>query len=100
MKKRKKRKAKLPGNMDVWTVAVGNINPLNPASRAAVKFIAELEGMVAVHPAPPHGTLILFDSKNNAIRGMNLMHSVGIQTGDNICRGRIDGDTVVMGGEA
>ena len=82
----------------VWTVAVGNFNPLMKASRDAVKFIKDLEGLVAVHPCYPNGTLLLFDSKNNAKGARNLMQAKGIQTGRNICRGWINGDTLEMEG--
>ena len=82
----------------VYTVAVGNFNPLMQASREAVKFIKELKGLVAVHPHYPNGTLLLFDSKANAERARKLMQAKGIQVGRNICRGCINGDTLEMEG--
>lgn len=82
----------------VWSVAVGNFNPFNKASREAVQFIKGLEGLVAVHPHYPRGTLLLFDSKNNAKGARNLMEAKGIQCGRNICRGCINGDTLEMEG--
>lgn len=82
----------------VWTVAVGNFNPLMKASRDAIGFISGLEGLVAVHPHYPNGTLLLFDSLNNAKGARNLMEAKGIQTGRNICRGCINGDTLEMEG--
>lgn len=80
----------------VYTVAVGNFNPLMKASRDAVGFISGLEGIVAVHPHYPNGTLLLFDSKANAKRAKMLMQAKGIHCGTNIGCGWIDGDTLVL----
>ena len=80
----------------VWTVAVGNINPIKKTSREAVKFIKGLEGLVAVHPVYPKGTLLLFDSENNAKGARSLMEAQGIQCGRNICHGWINGNTLEM----
>lgn len=82
----------------VWTVAVGNVNPFLKASREAVKIIKGLNGLVAVHPHYPDGTLLLFDSENNAKGARNLMEAKGIKCGRNICRGWINGDTLEMEG--
>lgn len=69
----------------VYTVATGNVNPLVKASREAVKFIKKLDGFVGVHPEPPHGTLWLFKTENQAKKARNKMEAHGIQTGNNIC---------------
>lgn len=82
----------------VWTVATGNFNPFMKASREAVKFIRDLDGLVGVHPHYPRGTLLLFDSLNNAKGARNLMEAKGIKCGNNICRGWINGDTLEMEG--
>ena len=71
--------------MKAWSVAVGNINPLQKKSRDAVKYIKTLKGLVGVQPNYPHGTLIFFDTENNAKIARNLMNAKGIQTGTNIC---------------
>ena len=76
--------------MKAYTVAVGNINPLNRGSRRTVKFISKLKGLLGVHPCPPDGTLILFDTENNAKIARNEMNAVGILTGCNICEVEID----------
>lgn len=76
--------------MKVWTVAVGNVNPFNRKSRKAVKFIAKRKGLIGVHPHYPDGTLILFDTENNAKIARNEMNAVGILTGSNICEVEID----------
>lgn len=79
---------KKPNEIDVWTVAVGNlpniIQALDPNTRKAVDFICKLEGFLGFHPVPPHGTLCIFKSKNLAIRAKNLMNAEDIQTGFNI----------------
>ena len=76
--------------MKVWSVAVGNINPLQKASRDAVKYISKLKGFVGFFPHYPNGTLCFFDTENNAKIGRNKMELKGIQTGRNICEMDID----------
>lgn len=80
----------------VWSVSTGRVNPLLKRSREAVNYIMALEGFVGAYPVQPHGTLWFFDSKNNAKGARNLMEAKGIQTGRNICRGWIDGETLHM----
>lgn len=76
--------------MKVYTVAVGNVDPTNRRSIKAVEYIAKLKGLVGVHPHYPDGTLILFDTENNAKIARNMMNAKGIQTGRNICEVEID----------
>ena len=71
--------------MKAWSVAVGNINPLQKESREAVKYIKGLKGFVGVYPHYPHGTFMFFDTENNAKIARNMMDAKGIQTGKNIC---------------
>ena len=79
--------------MKVWSVAIGNVNPLMKESREAVKFIKTLKGFKGVFPHYPHGTLIFFETENTAKRARNIMESKGIQTGTNICEFEIGGDS-------
>ncbi len=71
-----------------YTVAVGNL-PMPPfikkETRQAIEFINELPGFVGFYPHWPNGTLCVFRTKNDAIRGKNEMQGKGIQTGINIC---------------
>ena len=76
--------------MKAYTVAVGNFDPRKKRSRQAVEFIKTLDGLIGVHPRPPYGTLILFDSENNAKIAKNLIEAKGIHTGRNICECEID----------
>ena len=78
--------------MKVWSVAVGNINPLDKASVDAVDYISRLKGFVGFYPHYPQGTLCMFETENDAKRGRNLMGIEGIQTGHNICEFEIEGD--------
>ena len=71
--------------MKAWSVAVGNINPLQKSSRDAVKFISKLKGFVGFYPHYPDGTLCFFKTENEAKIARNMMNSKGIQTGHNIC---------------
>lgn len=76
--------------MKAYTVATGNVNPLMKRSRQAVKYITKLEGFLGVHPAPPRGTLWLFDTENNAKIARNKMEDKGIVCGVNICEVEFD----------
>lgn len=69
-----------------FTVAVGNI-PLIPRKKStmALKYIQSLHGFLGFHPCFPHGTLCLFETKNDAIGARNLMTAQGIHCGKNIC---------------
>ena len=77
--------------MKAWSVAVGNINPLQKASRDAVKFISKLKGFVGFYPSYPNGTLCFFRTENDAKKARNKMNAEGIQTGHNICEMEIGG---------
>lgn len=78
--------------MKAWSVAVGNINPLQKASRDAVKYIKKLKGFVGFYPHYPDGTLCFFKTENDAKRAKNMMEYEGIQTGYNICELEIGGN--------
>lgn len=77
--------------IELWSVAVGNL-PLLPrflqpkGTKRAVELIKEQEGLVAVHPCYPRGTLLLFDTENNAKGARNILRYNGVQCGDNICK--------------
>lgn len=75
---------------EAWTVAVGNINPFKKGCRKAVEFIKTLDGLLAVYPDYPRGTLLLFESENAAKIARNMLKAKGIQTGHNICKCEID----------
>lgn len=71
--------------MKAWSVAVGNINPLQKASRDAVKFIRGLTGFVGFFPHYPDGTLCFFRTRKEAEKAKMKMEAKGIHTGNNIC---------------
>mgnify|MGYP007070312020 CR=1 FL=1 len=78
------------GQVELWAVLVGNFPTRfsmpwtkRRAWRAGA-FIISLDGFVGFYPIPPDGTLCLFRTKNDAIRGKNMMDSVGIITGSDI----------------
>lgn len=72
-------------HIEVWTVAVGNL-PIFPtkASRDLIKTAKSLDGFVGIYPMYPHGTLLLFDSENNAKGGRNILRFKGHKCGSNI----------------
>ena len=78
--------------MKGYSVAVGNINPLQKSSRDAVKYISKLKGFVGFFPHYPYGTLCFFKTENDAKKARNMMNCEGIQTGNNICEMEIGGE--------
>lgn len=81
--------------IEVWTVAVGNI-PLLPrvlmpkGVTKAIKLIKEQKGLIGVTPMYPRGTLLLFDTENNAKGARNMLRFNGVKCGDNICQAFVD----------
>lgn len=78
--------------IEAWTVAVGRI-PLIPwkkGMREAIKLIKEQKGFMAVHPVIGKGTLLLFDSENNAKGARNVLRYHGVQCGNEICKVYVD----------
>ena len=77
----------MPHETTAFTVAIANL-PIIPTrdSRKAIQIIKKLDGFYGIHPAFPHGTLLLFKTENDAKRAKNILESEGIKTGDNICK--------------
>lgn len=76
-------------DIPAWTVAVGNIS-LRPkywkSNREFFRTLREeCEGYLGIHPMEPHGTLLLFESLNDAKIARNILTAKGIQCGRNIC---------------
>ena len=76
-------KAALPPGTRLWSVATGGVSPLRRRSREAARFVAGLDGFMAVFPSSA-GTLWLFASEGAAIRARNLMEGRGIACGRNV----------------
>lgn len=76
-------------DVEVWTVAIGNL-PLPPfiprKTKKAIQFIKEQDGFIGFYPVYPKGTLCLFKTENDAKGARNMMRFKGIQVGDNICK--------------
>lgn len=79
--------------MDAFVFAVGNLS-LSPFKRRENrKFIAILnnqKGFLGVKPEYPRGTLLFFDTLNNAKGARNILRSKGVDCGDNIVTVKID----------
>ena len=82
--------------ISAWTVAVPNLagtirGTFRPRylkdSKKLLNYVQKLDGFLGVHPAPPHGTLLLFRTENDAKRARNLLiHDLKLNNvGDNIC---------------
>ena len=78
-----------------YTVAVPNLAGTMPGtfkprmirdSKKLLNYVKNLDGFLGVHPVPPRGTLLIFDTENNAKRAQNLIaNDLKVQTGNNIC---------------
>ena len=55
-------------------------------AKELLSFIMNLDGFFGVHAANDAGILWFFNTKNDAIRGRNLMEFRGVRCGCNICR--------------
>lgn len=70
-----------------YAFGIGNLS-LNPLTlrkqNRILKRIQGLEGFIGIHPAYPGGTLVIFDTENNAKGGRNLMRSWEIECGREI----------------
>lgn len=93
-------KEKPKGVKTIYTVAIGNFSfPLTKDQKKVVDItMKECKGLIAVHPHYPDGTLLFFDTLNNAKEARNILNSYGVQTGSNIVKGEFDFDTNTMNG--
>ena len=81
--------------VEVYTVAVGNLPALPKFMMPkkvtkAIELIKEQEGFIGACPCYPHGTLLLFDTENNAKGARNVLRFNGVQCGTNICKAYVD----------
>lgn len=58
--------------------------------KEAIELIKTLEGLIGVTPMYPRGTLLLFDTENNAKGARTVLKFHGVQTGTNICKVFVD----------
>lgn len=75
--------------LKAYTVAIPNL-PLVPNRKvkAFVKWISSLDGFYGIHPHYPLGTLVIFDTENNAKAARNLIQNYkgySGTVGNNIC---------------
>lgn len=78
-----------------YTVAVPNLAGTLPGtmkpkmlrdSKKLLNYASKLEGFLGIHPTPPHGTLLIYKTENDAKRARNLLaNDLKVQTGHNIC---------------
>ena len=87
------------GKRTIYTVAIGNFSvpPTEEQKKVANIIRDECHGLIAVHPAYPHGTLLMFDSLNNAKECRNVLQYEGVQTGNHIVEAEFDFETNTMG---
>ena len=77
-----------PDWVKCYTVAIPNL-PLFPSKAVMdfVKYVTSLEGCYGMRPEYPHGTLLIYDTENNAKGARNLIRAYkgyGGQVGKNI----------------
>ena len=86
-----------PNNeVEAFTVAVPNLAGTLPGtmkprmlrdSKKLLSYASKLDGFLGIHPAPPHGTLLIFKTENEAKRARNLLaNDLKVQTGTNITK--------------
>ena len=68
-----------------YAFAVGNFEPFNKKSRAAMRIINKQEGLIGVSPQYPRGTVLLFAAENDAKIARNRLCFERIRTSDEIC---------------
>lgn len=64
-----------------WSFAVPNLAGLcsfpTPRQLAdsikLINYLKDLDGFLGIHPMPPRGTMVIFRTKNDAIRAKNLL---------------------------
>lgn len=73
---------------DAWTVAIPNL-PIFPNKEITkfVQWMKTLDGFIGAHPQYPYGTLLFFESENQAKRAKNRIKQYGVNyVGENICK--------------
>ena len=68
-----------------YAFAVGNFEPFNKKSRAAMRIINKQEGLIGIHPEYPRGTVLVFATENDAKIARNRLDFEGVKTGSDIC---------------
>ena len=69
-----------------YAFAVGNFEPFNKKSMAAMRIICKHEGLIGGIPQEyPRGTVLLFATENDAKIARNRLDFEGIKTGSDIC---------------
>ena len=82
---------KLPNEVTVYTVAIGNVPILpNKKVKEFFRWVESLDGFVGIRPEYPRGTLLLFETENDAKGARNLIRAKGENVGNNICECFID----------
>lgn len=84
---------KQDNEVPVYTVAIANL-PTIPTReiKEFVNWLTTLDGFIGLRPEYPHGTLLLFETENQAKIARNRISTYkgGVQTGNNICEVFID----------
>lgn len=79
----------------IYTFAVGNLPMRNRRKLyQTVEYFKLQPGFIGLHPHPPRGTLLVFDTLNNAKRARNIFEDNGIQCGNYIMRGTLTDDNL------
>ena len=78
--------AHLETGRELYAVIVGNLPFRRKVVRQFTNFIKWLDGAVAVTPCYPNGTIVYFDTLNDAKRGKNELKCVLHPVGDEIIK--------------
>lgn len=81
-----------------FTFAIGNFSiPFTKDQKKIIEVIKKMDGFVGLHPVYPYGTLLLFETENNAKVGRNILRSMNVQTGINIAEVEYDPKEAING---
>ena len=92
--------------VSAWSVAIGNLPKIfskkatKETALEVLNYAKNRPGFLGVHPEPPKGTLILYNSMDSAVHAREAMLSRGIIVGNNICEVFIPSNCVERSGSA
>lgn len=81
---------------EAWIFAIGNLpkrftkRTIKLMAKKALALARKQPGFVGIHPQPPHGTLLIYRTENDAKRAKNNLEFEGVVCGKGIAKVFID----------
>lgn len=83
--------------MKAYTVTIGNFStPLTEEQKKVLEITQEFKGLIAFVPHYPDGTLLLFETLNDAKEARNIFRYENVLTGTNIVEIEFDKKTYTI----